>query len=61
MKPITDTLLVSIDSEDSVNSAVLLIGRKRSDHSVEIVNAFQGEDAIDLYNLLTTVKKEGTK
>lgn len=61
MRPINDTLLVSVDSENTVDTSVLLVGRKRPNQSVEIINAFQGEDAIELYKLLTTVKKEGAK
>lgn len=57
MSPINDTLLVSVDSENTVDTSVLLVGRKRPNQSVEIINAFQGEDAIELYKLLTTVKK----
>lgn len=57
MKPITDTLLVSIDLATDDDSAVLVVGRKRPNQSVEIINAFQSEDAINLYKLLTTVKK----
>ena len=57
MKPITDTLLASIDSATNDDSAVLVVGRKRPNQSVEIINAFQSEDAINLYKLLTTVKK----
>ena len=57
MKPLTDTLLVSIDSSTDGDETVLLVGRKRLNESVEIVNAFQGKDAMDLYKQLVTVKK----
>ena len=57
MKSITDTLLVSIDLSTSEDNAVLIVGRKRPNQSVEIINAFQDKDAIELYKLLTTVKK----
>lgn len=57
MKSITDTLLVSIDLATDDDSAVLVVGRKRPNQSIEIINAFQSEDAINLYKLLTTVKK----
>lgn len=56
MKSISDTLLVSIDLKDNDN-AVLIVGRKKPKQPVEIVNAFQREDAIKLYELLTIVKK----
>lgn len=57
MKSITDTLLVSIDLSASENNAVLIVGRKKPNQSVEIVNAFDGEEAVVLYKKLTTVKK----
>ena len=58
MKSITDTLLVSIDlAPINSDNSILIVGRKRPNQSVEIINAFQGEDAIELYKLLTTVKK----
>lgn len=41
-----DTLLISISGD------VLVIGRKRPNESVEIVNAFQGEEAKELYSKL---------
>lgn len=57
MKSITDTLLVSIDLATNGDNAVLLVGRKRPNETVDIVNAFQGEEAVELYNRLITVKK----
>ena len=54
MKSITDTLLVSIDLSASENNAVLIVGRKKPNQSVEIVNAFDGEEAVALYKKLTT-------
>lgn len=57
MKSLTDTLLVSIDLSASENNAVLIVGRKKPNQSVEIVNAFDGEEAVALYKKLTTVKK----
>lgn len=57
MKSLTDTLLVSIDLSASENNAVLIVGRKKPNQSVEIVNAFDGEEAVALYKKLTTVKQ----
>lgn len=48
-----DTILVSISNN------VLVVGRKRPNETVKIINAFQGEEAIELYNRLVT-KKEVT-
>ena len=56
MLKINDTLLVSIDFSNR-DTGVLLVGRKKPNQAVEIVNAFQGEEAINLYKMLTTVKE----
>ena len=52
----TDTLLVSID-HSSPDHAVLVIGRKRPNTTVEIVNAFQDKEALELYQKLITVNE----
>lgn len=57
MKSITDTLLVSIDLATNGDNAVLLVGRKRQNQAVTIINAFEGEEAVTLYKKLTTVMK----
>lgn len=51
-----DTLLVSIDFSHDKDTGVLIVGRKAPGGTVEIVNAFQGKDAEDLYQQLITVK-----
>lgn len=53
----TDTILVSYDNS-SGDIPILIIGRKTIRHDVEIINAFQGNEATDLYNKLITKKKE---
>ena len=54
MANLSDTLLVSISFSDK-DSGVLVVGRKNQ--SVEIVNAFQGEEALKLYKKLVTKKE----
>lgn len=49
---LSDTLLVSISMSDPDNG-VLIVGRKRKDKTVDVVNAFQGEKAREIYNMLT--------
>ena len=39
---------------------MLIVGRKRMNQSVEIINAFQDEEAKELYKRLTT-KKDGDR
>ena len=47
----TDVLLVGRTND------VLIVGRKRKGNALEVINAFQGEEAEELYKRLTTVKK----
>ncbi len=56
----TDTILIGVDLADNDDTGVLIIGRKRMNQSVEIINAFQGEEAKELYKKLIT-KKDGDK
>ena len=51
-----NTILVSYDYNHPDN-AVLIVGRKIFNQSVEIINAFQGDEATELYNKLVTVRK----
>lgn len=45
----TDTLLIGFDRANNGDNAVLIVGKKGKGDSVEIINAFQGEEAIALY------------
>ena len=57
---LSDTILVSFARETPDSDPVLIVGRKRMNESVDIINAFQGKEALDIYEKLTTVnKKEG--
>lgn len=49
-----DTLLVGIDFSKGEDVGVLVVGRKRPNESIDIINAFQGEEARALYERLTT-------
>lgn len=59
----TDTILVSYDFTHGKDKSVLVVGRKRPKETVEIINAFQGEEAEELYEKLITKKekKDGNK
>ena len=57
MTNLSDTLLVSISFSDK-DTDVLVVGRKRKNQSIEIINAFQGEEALDLYKKLVTKKEK---
>ena len=56
LKKLPDTLLVSIDFGSNANESVLLVGRKHPNQAVDIVNAFKGKEAIDIYDKLVTPK-----
>lgn len=53
-----DTLLVCLDMSRGEDVGVLVVGRKRPNDSIDVINAFQGEEARELYERLVTVKKE---
>lgn len=55
-----DTILVSVDFANNDDTGVLIVGRKRMNQSVEVINAFQGKEAKELYKKLIT-KKDGDK
>lgn len=48
-----DVLLVSYDNVSN-DKPVLIVGRKESSGPVKIINAFQDEEAEELYKKLTT-------
>ena len=60
MTNLSDTLLVSISFSDK-DTGVLVVGRKRKNQSIEIVNAFQGGEALELYKKLVTQKEKNNE
>ena len=53
-----DCILVSVDFNHP-DTKVMVVGRKRPNESVEIINALQGQEAEDLYlKLITPVKRK---
>lgn len=57
MNEVHGALIVSWDFSHGAD--ILLVGRKMPKKDVEVINAFQGKEAHDIYEKLTTVKKEG--
>ena len=55
----TDTILVSFDFNAETGNKVLVVGRKRLNQSVEVINAFQRAEAEELYLKLVTKKTGG--
>ena len=57
MKEKSGCLLVSFDFGNDV--PVVIVGDKLQGQDVEVINAFQDQEAIDIIDKLTTVKKKG--
>lgn len=57
---VTDSILVSVDFDikGGPDTAVLVVGKKKKCEAIDILNAFQGEEAIELWNKLTESGKE---
>lgn len=58
MEPTSGALIVSWDFSHSSDKHILLVGRKTPKVDVEVINAFQGQDAHDIYEKLTQKKGE---
>ena len=55
-----ECLLVGVDFTRDEDAGVLIVGRQTGG-KVDIINAFEGQEAADLYRKLITVKKGGAK
>lgn len=56
---IVDSIIVSFSMTKDPKDAVLIVGRKKpKKKAADIVNAFQGEEAIELYKRLTERKEK---
>lgn len=53
----TTSLLIGFDFTHGKDKSILIVGRKRPNESVEIINAFEGQEAVDLYEKLITKKE----
>ena len=49
---INESLLIGVSFTDDENNGVLVVGRKSPNQSVDIINAFQGKEAEELYKKL---------
>ncbi len=56
LKNKSDTFLVSFDYTHG-DIPVLIVGRRGTEKEIDIVNAFQGDEARELYQKLTAKKK----
>lgn len=51
------SLIIGFDFSKGPDKSILIVGTKHEETSVDILNAFMGKEAIDLYEKLVTVKK----
>lgn len=51
------SILVSYDPSNGEDIAILLVGEKKPGKPVEIINAYQGKEAEDIWKKLTVRKK----
>lgn len=56
----SDVLLVSFDMTHGKGNEICIVGKKDG-KTITIVNAFEGQKAVDIFKLLTTVKTEVQK
>lgn len=54
----TEALIIGYDHCPEKDNTVLIVGRKKAGVDVEVINAFEGKEAEELYLKLTTKKKE---
>jgi len=57
---VNECLLVSVDFTRGTDTGVLIVGRQK-EGKVDVINAFQGQEAIDIYNKLITTKNGGSQ
>lgn len=53
-----DSLIISIDFSNGGDADVLIVGRKQPNRVAEIINAFQGSEARELYEKIITKKEK---
>ena len=55
------SLIVSLSFSPSKKDAILIVGKKEPGKAVEVVNAFEGDNAFAVYELLTQPINEEVK
>ena len=49
-----ETFLVGVDFSNGIDVGVMIVGKKKQGEEVEVINAFQGNEAYELYKKLTS-------
>ncbi len=60
---VTDSILVSVnfDLKGGPDTAILVVGKKKKGEAVDIINTFQGKEAMELWKRLTVSGKKEKK
>ena len=56
MEKTSDSLIIGFDSSSGKYGTVLIVGSKKPREAVDVINAFDGEEALELYKKLITPK-----
>lgn len=54
----TSSIILSYDASENGDEPILLVGKKNPNKPIKIINAFQGEEAKDLWKKLTERSKK---
>ena len=54
----TSSIIVRYDASETGDEPILLVGKKNQNETIKIINAFQGEEARDLWKKLTERNKK---
>lgn len=54
----TSSIIVSYDASENGDETILLVGKKNPNETIKIINAFQGEEAKNLWKKLTERSKK---
>ena len=55
---VNESLIIGVDFTNGRDAGILIVGRKKPKQDVEVINAFQGEEARELYLKLITKKEK---
>lgn len=54
----SESLIIGYDESNGRDNTVFIVGRKKKGQVVEVINAFQGEEAYWMYQKLVTKKEK---
>lgn len=55
---ITGSIIVAFDYKKATGTAILIIGQKAPGADAKVINAFDGEEAMELWEKLTVTKEK---